>query len=373
MPHFHFASVDAILLTRTVLLHLHLVVHLSHAPAFERFVMLDEQWRMCLAAFLRSVHDRSSSEATLINYESTLRRFFAAKHPEDATKNDVESFLHQSFAYQQKDVCPATRNYRLAVITSFYKFAATYMIPGPSGRPMPLFCHSSPVLGIRRAKVPRNVRTFSAGELERFFAAIDRSTLRGKRDYAIFSTLWWTARRAGEIANLLFGDIFPGVVIDPDGSRHDVMLYRWHGKGMPEGAYDMAELPHLAYEAIRVYLEASGRLPDMVDDDPIFTAILPACGGGWPRDPYRPITTDAMLVRLKFYCGVAGLNPKNFVVHSLRHAAARERYSISPDVREVQRILRHENIATTDRYISAIMASADPVARLLEERFGYLL
>jgi integrase/recombinase XerD len=333
--------------------------------------MLDERWESCLTAFLQSAHDRSSSSHTVINYESTLRRFFAVKHPEDMTKNDVEQFLHRSFVQRCLEPKPATRNYRLAVITSFYKFAATYMIPGLSGRPIPLFRAGSPVLGIRRAKVPGNVRVFSASELSRFFACIDRTTLRGKRDYAIFATLWWTARRVSEIVNLLFGDIFPGVVIDPDGKRRDAMLYRWHGKGMADGAYDTAELPERAYAAIREYVEASGRLPTIEDDDPLFIPH-PWSSGGWPIDPYRPLTTDAILMRLKMYCAMAGLNPKNFVTHSLRHSASRERFLISPNIQEIQHLLRHSNLATTDIYLRSLVTQADPTAKLLEDKFGSL-
>jgi hypothetical protein len=48
------------------------------------------------------------------------------------------------------------------------------------------------------------------------------------------------------------------------------------------------------------------------------------------------------------------------------------RYEAGEDVRSLQRLLRHSNIATTGIYVRGLMGTADPGARLLEERFAHL-
>ncbi len=50
----------------------------------------------------------------------------------------------------------------------------------------------------------------------------------------------------------------------------------------------------------------------------------------------------------------------------------RQRYEAGEDVRSLQHLSRHSNIATTDIYIRGIMGTADPGASLLEERFAHL-
>ncbi len=334
--------------------------------------MLDATWQACLDAFLRSLSDRSGSEHTIAAYRSVLIHFFAgSRHPEDVTKQEILDFLRIPFSGRGKEVAPATRNLRITALSSFYAFSSTYMVRGPTGRYVPLFRYASPTLGIIRSKVPKKYHAFSQSELQQFFAAIP-DDLRGLRDRALFATLFWTARRVSEIVNLLYGDIFEGMVVDPDGTTRQAWLYRWHGKAMAVGEYDVAELALPAKKAIDAYLERSGRLASIEADDPIFVAFPPRTGGGWPLDPYKPLGRDSAWRRFKVYLRIAEL-PKSLSPHSLRHTAARMRYTVSPNVREVQQILRHQSIATTDIYLHTLVGTADPVARLLEERYGDLL
>src|SRR5260221_10160227 len=92
--HCHFTPLDVILLSRPVLLHLHLVVHISHlrAPGI-RIVMLDQQWQACASAFLRACSP-SGSEQTIAAYQRVLAHFFRDRDPQKVTRRDVEDFLH---------------------------------------------------------------------------------------------------------------------------------------------------------------------------------------------------------------------------------------------------------------------------------------
>ncbi|MBO0790565.1 MAG: site-specific integrase, partial [Ktedonobacteraceae bacterium] len=167
-------------------------------------------WERCMAQFLRQLYDRSRSEKSVQDYRRALLAFFTSsaqggppKHPEDYTREDVEDFLHRPSTSPRNLGAPpstATMNQRLAILSSFYKFAATFTIPGPDGRPRPLLQHPSPTLGLRHRKPDREYRAFSDEELDRFFEVIPTDTVKGLRDRAIFLLYFWTARRREEIA-----------------------------------------------------------------------------------------------------------------------------------------------------------------------------
>jgi integrase len=209
-------------------------------------------WERCLAQFLRQLYDRSRSSKSVQGYRRTLITFFTSsaqggppKHPEDYTREDVEDFLHRtSISLRNYGSPPSTApmNQRLSILSSFYKFAATFTVAGPDGRPQPLLKVPSPTTGIRRGRPDRTYRALSEEELDRFFSVIPTDTVKGLRDRAIFLLYFWTARRREEIARLRWGDIEEGIIVEEGGKRREGWHYRFHGKGK-SGQEDIAELP----------------------------------------------------------------------------------------------------------------------------------
>jgi site-specific recombinase XerD len=343
-------------------------------------------WERCLAQFLRQLYDRSRSEKTVRDYRRTLLAFFSSsaqggppKHPEYYTREDVEDFLHRPSTSPRNIGAPpstATMNQRLAILSSFYKFAATFTIPGADARPQPLLQSSSPTLGLRHKRPDRSYRAFSDDELDRFFDMIPTDTVKGLRDRAIFLLYFWTARRREEIARLRWGDIEQSVIVDEKGRMRQGWRYHFYGKGTG-GQEDIAELPSPAKVAIDRYLVAARRMNHMRPDDPLFVAIGPEQGGGkpgvtLPRDDRTPLTSRAIAYVLKTYAKEAGVDAQRLSIHSWRHTAAQNRYAAGEDVRSLQRLLRHSNIATTDIYVRGLMGTADPGASLLEGRYAHL-
>jgi site-specific recombinase XerD len=345
-----------------------------------------EPWERCLAHFLRQLYERSRSEKTVLDYRRTLVAFFTSsahggppKHPEHYTREDVEDFLHRpSISRRNSGASPATAtvNQRLAILSSFYKFAATFTVPGPDGRPRPLLQTPSPTLGLRHNRPDRTYRAFSDEELDRFFDVIPTDTVKGLRDRAIFLLYFWTARRREEIARLRWGDIVQTTFADDRGGRRQGWRYRFFGKGR-HGQEDWAELPGPAKQAIDRYLVAARRMKSMHSGDPLFVAIGPKQGGGkpgvtLPPDDHTSLTSRAIAHALKQYARQAGIDAQRLSIHSWRHTAAHQRYQAGEDVRSLQRLLRHSNIATTDIYIRGLVGTADPGAGLLEGRFAHL-
>ncbi len=341
-------------------------------------------WERCFAQFLRQIYDYSRSEKSVRDYRRTLISFFSSsaqggspKHPEDYTREDVEYFLHRpSTSSRNRKQLPsvATVNQRLAILSSFYTFASTFTIMGSDGRPQVLLQRPSPTIGLRHTRPDRTYRAFSEEELDRFFGVIPTDTVQGLRDRAIFLLYFWTARRREEIARLRWGDIEQATFVDEHGKRRQGWRYTFYGKGK-RGQQDMAELPLPAKLAIDRYLTASRRVNKIRPKDPLFVAIGPKQGGGkpgvtLPPDDHTPLTSHAIAYALKKYATMAGIDAARLSIHSWRHTAAQQRYEAGEDVRSLQRLLRHSNIATTDIYIHGLMGTADPGASLLEERFA---
>src|SRR5258708_33814938 len=82
----------------------------------------------------------------------------------------------------------STKNQRLCVLTSFYRFASAYEINGA-----PIYQKVMPTQGLRYLKPDAPYRSMSTDELKRFFAAIATDTIKGNRDYALLAPYFWPA------------------------------------------------------------------------------------------------------------------------------------------------------------------------------------
>src|SRR5260221_2097721 len=153
-------------------------------------------WQECRDAFLQETFTaHSGSMKTLHAYASELRNFFACsnKSPERCTRQDVISYMARPNAFarrQGQPPAPGTRNHRLVVIRRFYEYASRYTVSDGYGKPQKLFSGENPAVGIRRVKIEHRPSYLTEDEIMRFFAAIDRQTVIGKRDYALFLTLF---------------------------------------------------------------------------------------------------------------------------------------------------------------------------------------
>ncbi|MFL5624774.1 MAG: tyrosine-type recombinase/integrase, partial [Ktedonobacteraceae bacterium] len=256
---------------------------------------------------------------------------------------------------------------RLTVLASFYRYASTYTIAIEEGTPVPLLQRPAPTIGVGRGRPARAYKAMTFEELQRFFSCIPKDTLQGLRDRALFLCFWWTARRSSEILNLKWGAIEKTTFVERDGTRREGFQYRFHSKGHSTEE-DVAELPALAKAAIDAYLLAGGRIATIRPEDYVFagTRNMPQRKGA------KPMGSAHVNKSIKKYAYLAGLDAERLSIHSFRHSAARLRFEQGSDVREVQKILRHASLQTTDLYLRQIISPADPGARLLEQRFSGL-
>ena len=159
---------------------------------------------------------------------------------------------------------------------------------------------------------------------------IDRSTLTGKRDYAILVLMVTGGLRTIEVNRALVEDLRT--------LGDDTVLYI-QGKGRDEKT-DYVKIQPEVERAIRVYLAARG---DVSGKQPLFTSSSNNSNGS-------PISTRSISGLVKTHFRAAGFDSDRLTAHSLRHTAVTLSLLGGQTLQEVQQFARHSNISTTQIY-----------------------
>lgn len=163
---------------------------------------------------------------------------------------------------------------------------------------------------------------------------IDRSTPKGRRDYAIISLAITTGLRTIEIVRANVGDIRP--------LGEDTVLYI-QGKGH-EDRNEYVKLVPAVEEAIK---EMKADRDKTANEDPLFVSASNRNGQG-------RMTTRSMSRIVKDAMKAIGLDSDRLTAHSLRHTAATLNLLNGGTLEETQQLLRHRNINTTMIYANAL-------------------
>ena len=252
-------------------------------------------------------------------------------------------------AYPGARYAPRTINHQLTVLHGFYSFAVDSDL-GPLVNPVPaqrgrdggrVHAHQGPLEPMRRLpraayrqRVPRTApRSIPDDAAERLFAA-----LTCHRDRALVAFYLSSGVRASELLGLRMDRI--------DYGRRTITV-------VSKGSRSLDEVPASvdAFVWLALYLAELGGLPATVG--PVW----------WTRRrPYRPLTYHAARAVL----GRANtLLRTNYSLHDLRHtAAARMAADDNFSLVEVQSILRHASIASTQVYLQPRLD--DLVAKVAE-------
>ncbi|HEV8602013.1 MAG TPA: tyrosine recombinase [Gaiellaceae bacterium] len=174
-------------------------------------------------------------------------------------------------------------------------------------------------------RVRRLPRTLSAGEAERLVEAAAGTSPRALRDRALVELLYGAGLRVSEAVGLERG----GVDLDE-------RLVRSVGKGDKER---VVPIGRQAADALRRYL-AQGR--PFLDRRHRAELFLNAQGG--------PLTRAGAFFILRRLAEKAGLEPGRVHPHLLRHSFASHLLEGGADLRSVQEMLGHADLATTELY-----------------------
>ncbi len=143
-----------------------------------------------------STKTRKAYEDTLLQFREALQRQGLDLDRQDEQGLAIIALSAQAFSSwsaRGRQVKPATINQRLAILSSFYEYAIRQaaLTVNPIGRG-------------ERARVQQYGQSKAMEQIavEQRLAAIDRSALKGKRDYALLAVLLETGRRVSEVCNL---------------------------------------------------------------------------------------------------------------------------------------------------------------------------
>ncbi len=182
---------------------------------------------------------------------------------------------------------------------------------------------ASPVEFIVSPKFGRQLPdVLSTDEIDRIIAAVDTSTTKGLRDSAMLETLYSCGLRVSELTALRMSDLFFG-----EG------YIRVIGKGDKQR---LVPVSTMARDRIQLYLEH--RHPYRANEDTVFL-----------NNRGRRLTRVMVFTVIKQAAARAGID-KRISPHSFRHSFATHLLEGGASIRQVQELLGHESILTTEIY-----------------------
>lgn len=186
--------------------------------------------------------------------------------------------------------------------------------------------------GVKSPRIDKGHKkdAFSAVQLRKILADMDRATLKGKRDYAIFALVAATGLRTCEVIRADIGDI--------RNVNGETVLYV-QGKGRTSKA-DFVKLSGHVLQAISEYLSERGKVSET---EPLFASTANRNSGG-------RLTTRSISGICKRAMIHAGFNSHRLTAHSLRHSAITLALMAGVSLQEVSQFARHSNISVTMIY-----------------------
>lgn len=263
--------------------------------------------------------ERNLSAKTRDAYNFDLKKFvvYLIKKQNDEPTLDVLSTkeIKEYLAYLQADhnYKSSTLSRTISSIRCFFEFAIAQG-----------YAEKSPTANIRNPKLPKKLPIYLIdSELKRLLTAPDLSKPMEVRDYSILVALAFTGMRLKELVGLKINDI--------DFERNTIKIF---GKGAKERLTPMNKLVR---DALAQYL---GIRP-ITDDDSVFL------------NKYKKGLTGRSVENIvKKYVLRSGIlsGKKKISPHKLRHTFATLLHIRNVDIIEIQNLLGHQNIVSTQIY-----------------------
>lgn len=264
------------------------------------------------------------SARTAENYRLYLERFVEFTgdiQVEKITTETIRKYRLWLNRYQneyQEDLATITQSYHLIALRGFLRYLSDRNIPSLSPDK------------IKLPKVSRKQVTFlHVEEIDRLLNAIDTSDEPGLRDRAIIELLFSSGLRVSELVGLNRGNI--------NTRRREFMV---RGKGQKDRPVFITEA---AADHVNDYLNA--RLDNL---PPLFLSYSRNNVASQSGD-FRRLTPRSIQRMINKYARLAGIT-KHVSPHTMRHSFATDLLMNGADLRSVQSMLGHSNIATTQVY-----------------------
>lgn len=290
-----------------------------------------------IQAFLRDQDVKASSRAT---YERCLRQFVAWL--ESTGKIESLADLQRDDLLEYKE--DLLQRGRSAYTISLYMTAVRKLFQWLESKKL----YPDVAKGVKGAKKPRGHRkdVLSPEEIRKALEAIDRSTLAGLRDYALFNLLARTGLRTVEVSRAKVGDIRQ----EPGLQRGERVLWI-QGKGR-DTADEFVVLTKNTLAPLQEYLKARARNSQ---EAPLFSSES-------DRNYMEALSTRTISRIVKESLKRAGLDSSRLTAHSMRHTAITLAILGGATPQQAQAMARHTDIKVTLGYfhnLSRVEAAAE--------------
>ncbi len=267
-------------------------------------------------AYLRA--ERGLSANTVNSYALDLQAYFAflnargVQRIESSSRELVRAHL---LSLQKKGLKPRSQARHLATLRGFHRFLVDEGL-----------CALDPTHDLDTPKSPKTLPVYlTVPEVVRLLAAVDLTTPAGARDRAMLEVLYATGLRVSELIRLSVNDV-----------NLDAGFLVALGKGQKER---LVPLGKAAIAATQRYL--AGARQALLKGRPARALFVTPRGKGFTRMGFWKL--------LRRYCLKAGLK-KPISPHKLRHSFATHLVERGADLRAVQSMLGHADLATTQIY-----------------------
>lgn len=261
--------------------------------------------------------ERGYSTNTVEGYEMDLQKWFSyAKDKQldvvHTRLEELQDFIYETF---RDSKAAATQSRMLASIHSWYRFLLykNYIDQDPSEL-------------LESPKHAQHLPTvLTLDEVNRLMAAIDLSSNEGHRNRAMMEMLYGSGLRVSELVELRLSRIYR--------DEHCLLI---QGKGSKQR---LVPLSPVAEEWFDYWLQERSHWP--VKPEAQDYAFVNRYG--------RPLTRAMVFTIVRRLCAEAGIT-KTISPHTLRHSFATHLLQNGADLRVIQQLLGHEDLATTEIY-----------------------
>lgn len=262
--------------------------------------------------------EKGYSPNTVASYKFDLRDFFTVLELQDSedvgkvTRDKISSYLYQ---LRKKNCRPATLARRVASLKTFFRFLCLERI-----------LQKDPTETLETPKQAKKLpKVMSVEEVDRLLKEPQEATAAALRDKAMLELLYAAGMRVSELVGLDLANL-----------DLDIGFVRCIGKGSKER---IIPLGSHAIHWMKAYLSrARAELCGARATNAVF---LNSRGNRLTRQGFWKI--------IKKHAKLRGIN-KDITPHTLRHSFATHLLSNGADLRSVQELLGHADVATTQVY-----------------------
>ncbi len=271
--------------------------------------------------------ERDAAENTLKSYRADLLEF--AEHLQSlntdipkATRENIEDYL---IALDTRGMAESTRARRLSAVRQLYRFAFEEGLRD-----------DNPAQQIRGPRKKRHLpKVLSEADVDRLLNAAPqtgRNPADRTRNTCLMHLLYATGMRVSELVSLPVAAV-----------RGDPEMILIKGKGGKERLVPLSAPARMA-NAAWIKMWDSAQETAKAKGKPVSRFLFPSSG------KLGHISRIRFYTLVKEFAVIAGVPPNTVTPHSLRHAFATHLLAGGADLRVIQMLLGHADVATTEIY-----------------------